>query len=223
MNAWACIRSAVRALRANLLRSALTMLGIVIGVAAVIAMVAVGSGAQTQVAEHIRSLGANLLLVQPGSGNEGAVRLGAGSRHNLTEEDAAAIAAEVPDVLAAAPTVAGNAHLVHGNRNWSSLVGGITPEYLVARDWRIGKGRAFTSDEVETAAKVVLLGATVTEELFADEAPLGQLVRIANVPFTVIGCLVKKVRLRSRGAIRTTWRCCRSLPPSCVCWAPVAR
>jgi len=95
MNAWACVRSAVRALRANLLRSALTMLGIVIGVAAVIAMVAVGSGAQTQVAEQIRSLGANLLLVQPGSQNEGVVRLGAGSRHNLTEEDAAAIAAEV--------------------------------------------------------------------------------------------------------------------------------
>ena len=125
MNAWACVRSAVRALRANLLRSALTMLGIVIGVAAVIAMVAIGSGAQTQVADQIRALGANLLLVQPGSGKEGAVRLGAGSRHNLTEEDAAAIAVEIPGVLAAAPTVAGNVHLVHGNRNWSSLAGGV--------------------------------------------------------------------------------------------------
>jgi putative ABC transport system permease protein len=200
MNAWACVRSAVRALRTNLLRSSLTMLGIVIGVAAVIAMVAVGSGAQTRVAEQIRALGANLLLVQPGSGSEGAVRLGAGSRHTLTEEDAAAIAAEVPDVLAAAPTVAGNAHLVHGNRNWSSLVGGVTPDYLIARDWRIGKGRAFTSDEVETAAKVVLLGATVAEELFSDEVPLGQLVRIANVPFTVVGVLGKKRTGRGLGA-----------------------
>jgi putative ABC transport system permease protein len=199
MNAWACVRSAVRALRANLLRSVLTMLGIVIGVAAVIAMVAIGSGAQTQVADQIRSLGANLLLVQPGSGKEGAVRLGAGSRHNLTEDDAAAIAAEIPGVLAAAPTVAGNAHLVHGNRNWSSLVGGVTPDYLVARDWRIGKGRAFTSDEVDTAAKVVLLGATVVKELFSDEAPLGQLVRIANVPFTVVGVLSEKGQATESG------------------------
>jgi putative ABC transport system permease protein len=168
-------------------------------VAAVIAMVAIGSGAQTQVADQIRALGANLLLVQPGSGKEGAVRLGAGSRHNLTDEDAAAIAAELPGVLAAAPTVAGNAHLVHGNRNWSSLVGGVTPDYLVARDWRIGKGRAFTSDEVDTAAKVVLLGATVVKELFSDEAPLGQLVRIANVPFTVVGVLGEKGQATESG------------------------
>jgi putative ABC transport system permease protein len=165
----------------------------------VIAMVAIGSGAQTQVADQIRALGANLLLVQPGSGKEGAVRLGAGSRHNLTDEDAAAIAAELPGVLAAAPTVAGNAHLVHGNRNWSSLVGGVTPDYLVARDWRIGKGRAFTSDEVDTAAKVVLLGATVVKELFSDEAPLGQLVRIANVPFTVVGVLGEKGQATESG------------------------
>src|SRR5918996_3211987 len=149
MNAWECVRSAIRALRANLLR-------------------------------------------QPGSESEGAVRLGAGSRHNLTEEDAAAIAAEVPGVLAAAPTVAGDAHFVHGNRNWSSLVGGVTPDYLIARDWRIGKGRAFTSEEVARAAKVVVLGATVAAELFPDEAPLGQLVRIANVPFIVIGVLGEK-------------------------------
>jgi len=199
MTAWECLRSAVRALRANLLRSALTMLGIVIGVAAVIAMVAVGSGAQTQVADQIRALGANLLLVQPGSESEGAVRLGAGSRHNLTEEDAAAIAAEVPGVVAAAPTVAGNAHLVHGNVNWSSLVGGVTPDYLIARDWTVEKGRAFTFEEVGAAAKVVLLGTTVAKELFPDEEPLGQLVRIANVPFTVIGVLGAKGQAAASG------------------------
>jgi putative ABC transport system permease protein len=199
MSAWECVRSAVRALRANLLRSALTMLGIVIGVAAVIAMVAVGSGAQTRIAEQIRSLGANLLLVQPGAASEGAVRLGAGSRHSLTEEDAAAIAAEVPGVLVAAPTVAGTAHLVHGNRNWSSLVGGVTPDYLVARDWKVEKGRPFTSEEVEAAAKVVLLGTTLAAQLFADEAPLGQLVRIANVPFTVIGVLDAKGQAADSG------------------------
>jgi putative ABC transport system permease protein len=199
MNAWECLRSAVRALRANLLRSALTMLGIVIGVAAVIAMVAVGSGAQTQVADQIRSLGSNLLLVQPGSSREGAVRRGAGSRQNLTEEDAAAIATEVPDVLTAAPTVAGDAHLVHGSLNWSSLVGGVTPGYLIARDWNVAKGRAFTSEEVDTAAKVVVLGATVAKELFPDQEPLGQPVRIGNVPFTVIGVLGEKGQAAASG------------------------
>jgi putative ABC transport system permease protein len=199
MTAWECMRSAVRALRANLLRSALTMLGIVIGVAAVIAMVAVGSGAQTQVADQIRSLGANLLLVQPGSSRQGAVRLGAGSRQSLTEDDAAAIAAEVPGVLTAAPTVAGNAHLVHGNLNWSTLVGGITPDYLVARDWSLAAGRDFTAAEIESAAKVVLLGTTVVEQLFPDEEALGQPVRIANVPFTVIGVLGEKGQASASG------------------------
>jgi putative ABC transport system permease protein len=200
MNSLACIRSAVRALRANLLRSALTMLGIVIGVAAVIAMVAVGNGAQTRVADQIRSLGANLLLVQPGSSNQGAVRLGAGSGQSLSEEDAAAIAAEVPGVVTAVPTVAGAAHLVHGNLNWASLVRGITPDYLIARDWNVAEGRGFTSDELESAAKVVLLGTTVVKELFPGEDPLGQLVRIANVPFTVIGVLGDKGQAAASGA-----------------------
>ena len=199
MNAWECMRSAIRALRANLLRSALTMLGIVIGVAAVIAMVAIGSGAQTQVDDQIRSLGANLLLVQPGSSRDGAVRLGAGSRHSLTEDDAAAIAAEVPGVLTAAPTVAGNAHLVHGNLNWSTLVGGITPDYLIARDWSVASGRSFTAQEVESAAKVVLLGASTAKELFPSEEPLGQGIRIANVPFTVIGVLGEKGQAAASG------------------------
>jgi putative ABC transport system permease protein len=199
MNAWECMRSATRALRANLLRSALTMLGIVIGVAAVIAMVAVGSGAQTQVADQIRSLGANLLLVQPGSSRDGAVRLGAGSRHSLTEDDAAAIAAEVPGVLTAAPTVAGSSHLVHGNLNWSTLVGGITPDYLIARDWSVTSGRPFTAQEAESAAKVVLLGATTATELFPNEEPLGQGIRIANVPFTVVGVLGEKGQAAASG------------------------
>jgi len=186
------MRVALRAIRANLLRSALTMLGIVIGVAAVIAMVAIGSGAHVQVTEQIRSLGANLLLVQPGSINQGAVRLGTGSRESLTEEDATSIADEVQGAVVAAPTVAGNAHVVRGNRNWSTLVGGITPAYLIARDWRVEKGRAFTFEDVDTAAKVVLLGTTVARELFPGEEPIGQLVRIGNVPFTVVGVLRDK-------------------------------
>jgi putative ABC transport system permease protein len=138
--------------------------------------------------------------VQPGSSNQGAVRLGAGSGQNLTEEDAAAIAAEVPGVVTAAPTVAGAAHLVHGNLNWASLVRGVTADYLLARDWTIAEGRAFTSDELESASKVVLLGTTVVKELFPGEDPLGQLVRIANVPFTVIGLLGDKGQAAASGA-----------------------
>jgi putative ABC transport system permease protein len=186
------LRIALRAVRANLLRSALTVLGIVIGVAAVIAMVAVGSGAQSQVAEQIRSLGANLLLVQPGSTSQGAVRLGAGSGFSLTEEDAAAVAGEVPGVVVATPTMSGTGHVVHGNLNWSTHVVGATPTYLVARDWRVEKGRGFTLEEAGAAAKVAVLGTTVVRELFGDTEPLGKLVRIANVPFTVIGVLGEK-------------------------------
>jgi putative ABC transport system permease protein len=186
------LRIALRAVRANLLRSALTVLGIVIGVAAVIAMVAVGSGAQSQVAEQIRSLGANLLLVQPGSTSQGAVRLGAGSGFSLTEEDAAAVAGEVPGVVVATPTMSGTGHVVHGNLNWSTHVVGATPTYLVARDWRVEKGRGFTLEEAGAAAKVAVLGTTVVRELFGDMEPLGKLVRIATVPFTVIGVLGEK-------------------------------
>jgi putative ABC transport system permease protein len=193
------LRIAFRAIRANLLRSTLTMLGIIIGVAAVITMVAIGTGAQRQVAEQIRSLGANLLLVQPGSTNQGGTRLGIGQRSTLTEEDAAAIASEVPGVLVAVPTVSGPGHVVQGNLNWSTLVGGITPGYLVARDWRIEFGRDFTLEEVETAAKVVLLGRTVADNLFKDADPLGQQVRLANTPFTVIGILASKGQVAAAG------------------------
>jgi len=192
MNLWETIRIAWRAVRANLMRSLLTMLGIIIGVAALITMVAVGSGAQNQVDAQIRSLGANLLMVQPGSSNQGGVRLGAGSRHTLTEEDADAIAREVAGVVVAAPSVSGPSQLVHGNTNWSTLIGGVTPAYLTARDWQVDVGRSFTLEETETAAKVVLLGGTVAERLFEDKDPIGQAVRIASVPFTVVGVLARK-------------------------------
>jgi putative ABC transport system permease protein len=193
------LRIAFRAIRANLLRSALTMLGIIIGVAAVITMVAIGTGAQRQVAEQIRSLGSNLLLVQPGSPNQGGARLGIGQRLTLTEEDAAAIAGEVPSVLVAVPTMSGPGHVVQGNLNWSTLVGGITPGYLVARDWRVETGREFTLEEVETAAKVVLLGRTVADILFREEDPVGRQVRLANTPFTVIGVLASKGQAAAAG------------------------
>ena len=186
------LRTALRALQVHALRSALTMCGIVIGVAAVITMVAIGGGANARIAAQIRSLGVNLLLVQPGSANQGAVRLGAGSRLSLTEDDAHAIASHVAGIQVAAPTVTGDAHLVHGNLNWSTLIGGVIPDYLIARDWTIARGRAFTLDEVEHAAKVTLLGATTAHKLFEDEEPLGQPVRIGAVPFTVVGVLAEK-------------------------------
>ena len=192
MSLWESARIALRAVLANPLRSALTMLGIVIGVAAVIAMVAIGSGAQEQVTNQIRSLGANLVLVLPGSINEGAVRLGAGRRASLSQEDAAAIAAELPGVVVAAPALAGQAHAVHGNRNWSTFIGGVTPDYLIARDWRVERGRAFNPAEVAAGAKVALIGTTLAAELFADEEPIGATVRFGSVPFEVVGLLADK-------------------------------
>lgn len=192
INVTESIAAALRALQANLMRSALTMLGIVVGVAAVITIVAVGAGANVQIAEQIRSLGTNLLLIQPGSASSGAVRLGAGTGMSLTEADAAAIAEEIDGVQVAAPGVSGTAQLVHGNRNWAALIGGVTPDYLIARDWQIDQGRSFSPEDVALAAKVAVLGAATAEELFEERNPLDQIVRIGNVPFTVIGVLKEK-------------------------------
>jgi putative ABC transport system permease protein len=190
---WEWLPVAFRALRANLLRSILTMLGIIIGVAAVITMVAIGSGAQALVAERIRSLGANLLLIQPGSQRSGGARLGAGTRHTLTEDDAAAILREVPVVTVAAPAVQGPVQVVRGNRNWTTTVVGAVPDHLVAREWPVRAGRPFTLEELAAGAKVVLLGATVAEQLYGpDEDAVGTEVRLGTVPLTVIGVLERK-------------------------------
>ena len=186
------LRVAIRALRANALRSALAMLGIVIGVAAVIAMVALGGGAHGQVVAQIRSLGANLLIVTPGSAREGGARLGAGTRETLTEDDAAAIVAEVPSVRVAAPAVDGSAHLVRGNQNWSTAVVGAVPAHFEARDWQIASGSLFTAREVEDAAKIAVLGATVAERVLGRADPTGAALRINDVPFQVAGVLARK-------------------------------
>ncbi|MBM3547404.1 MAG: FtsX-like permease family protein [Alphaproteobacteria bacterium] len=183
---------ALRALRVNALRSALTMLGIIIGVGAVIVMVAIGSGAHQRVAEQIRSLGANLIMLLPGAVTTGGARLGAGTRPTLTEDDAAAIARELPIVEVAAPTVRGQVQVVFGNQNWSSWAVGTTPDFLVAREWNIAEGRLFTPEEMSSAAKVTLIGKTVAEKIFGDGDPVGQVIRIRHVPFTIIGVLDKK-------------------------------
>ena len=192
MNILASARIAVRALRVNKLRSALTMLGIVIGVGAVIAMVAVGSGAQARVAEQIQSLGANVIIIWPGTVNQGGVRLGAGAQATLSEDDAWAIQRDIQLVQVVAPYVRGNAQVVYSNLNWATGILGVTPEYFPARDWEVISGRQLTQEEVDGASKVALVGQTVARNLFGDDDPLGQVIRIKKVPFTIIGLMDRK-------------------------------
>ncbi len=192
MSVWQSVRIAGRALRVNKLRSALTMLGIIIGVSAVIAMVGVGAGAQARVAEQIQSLGSNLIIVLSGSTTASGVRLGISSQLTISEDDAAAIAREVPAVQVAAPSVRGGAQVVFGNLNWSTAIQGVTPDYFEAREWPITDGRPILPEDVEGATKVALLGQTTALNLFGESEPLGQIIRIKKVPFTVIGLLARK-------------------------------
>jgi len=192
VNLRATLPIALRALLVNKLRSALTMLGVIIGVGAVIAMVSVGAGAQARVTERIQSLGSNLLIVISGSVTTGGVRLGHGSRLSLTEDDARAIEREIPSVQVAAPSIRGGAQAVFGNLNWSTAVYGATPDYFTARDWSLAAGRFFTAQDAAGTAKVALLGQTVVEKLFGGTDPVGQTIRVRKVPFTVVGVLERK-------------------------------
>jgi len=192
MNWVAALRSALRALGTNWLRSMLTMLGIIIGVAAVITMIAIGGGAQQRVEEQIKSLGTNIMLVLPGAQTTGGVRLGAQTGQTLTEEDARAIAADVPEVQAAAPSLRTGAQVVAANANWSTSVMGTTPEYLEVRDWPLAAGRSFEEAEQAGSGKVVVLGQTVAQQLFGDDDPIDQVIRVRKVPLQVIGVLARK-------------------------------
>jgi putative ABC transport system permease protein len=192
MNLLVNVRIALRALRVNRLRSALTMLGIIIGVAAVIAMVAVGSGATARIAEQIRSIGSNVLIVLSGSVTSGGIRLGHGSVLTLTEDDTMAIARECPAVALAASSTRGTGQVVLGNNNWSTVIQGVTPEYLQIRDFTVQTGRPFTWQDVDGATKVALVGDTVIQNLFGGTDPVGQIIRIKRVPFTVLGTLSPK-------------------------------
>jgi putative ABC transport system permease protein len=183
---------ALRVLRVNKMRSALTMLGITIGVGAVIAMIAVGTGAKRRIADQIASMGSNLLIVQPGSSTSGGFRGGAGTVPTLNVGDAKAILTEIPAVKYVAPYLAGVAQIVFGNENWSTVVNGTSPEGLEIRDWSLSSGRPFTQQDIDRATKVCLLGKTVVENLFGRVDPVGQVIRIKNVPFTVIGVLAPK-------------------------------
>ena len=183
---------ALRALRVNKMRSLLTMLGIIIGIAAVIAMVAIGSGASKMISDQIASIGSNLLLVIPGSTTSGGLRSGFGSTPTLTYEDARAIKAECPSVAEVAPTVRGTAQIVYSNQNWSTIVLGVTPEILTIRDWALADGRNISTSDVDGATKNCLIGQTVADNLFGSDDPIGKVIRIKRIPFTVIGLLEKK-------------------------------
>jgi putative ABC transport system permease protein len=192
MNSLAALRSALRALAANKLRSVLTMLGIIIGVGAVITMIAVGRGATERVQDQMKGLGSNLMLVLPGGVTAGGVRLGAQTGQALTEEDAIAIAREVPEVQAAAPQARTGAQVVVGNTNWNTNILGTTNDYLETRDWPLADGRLFEAAEMAGSAKVALIGQTVAAQLFGDEDPLDKVIRVKKVPVTIVGVLGKK-------------------------------
>lgn len=192
MSLFEAIRSALTAIGANALRSALTMLGIIIGVAAVIAMVAIGSGARERVTSQIKSLGANLAIIQSGNVTQGGVRLGAGASSTLTDEDAAAIIREVDGVVAAAPVIVTRAQAVYGGTNWSTQITATDGDFFTAREWEVAEGRLFEPEELRRGEIVAIIGQTVARNLFGEENPLEQQFRIRNVPFKVIGVMASK-------------------------------
>jgi putative ABC transport system permease protein len=188
----ASFRIALRALVVNKMRSALTMLGIIIGVGAVVAMIAVGSGAKQRIDEQIASMGSNLLMVESGSATSGGSHMGAGTTATLTVGDAKAIETEIPGVKNVSPMIRGVAQVVYGNQNWSTGIMGTSPEMIEIRGWTLSSGRPFTEQELDGAAKVCVLGKTVADNLFGGIDPVGQIVRIQKIPFTVVGVLTPK-------------------------------
>ena len=186
------IKTALRALRRNKLRSGLTALGIIIGVGTIIAMIAIGNGARAQVESQVATLGENVIQVSAGSVSRTSVRLGLGSSTTLTVDDAEAIESEIADVVAVSPEVKVTAQVVAGNRNWSTSIYGESPEYFDIRQWPLLAGETFSDADVRGATKVAVLGSVAAEELFGSEDPVGEIVRIKNVPFVVIGVLTPK-------------------------------
>ena len=185
-------RIALRALKVNKMRSALTMLGIIIGVGAVVTMLAVGMGASRQIAEQMATMGSNLLIVVPGSQTSGGLRMGSGSQQTLNLDDAEAIQRDCPAVQDVAPILNGAAQIVYGNLNWSTGIYGTSPGVLSVRDWPLAAGRPLTDEDVRSATKVALLGQTVVDNLFGGIDPLDQVIRIKKIPFRVIGVMAAK-------------------------------
>ena len=192
MSALDAVSAALRSLRANFMRSVLTALGIIIGVGAVIIMVSIGSGARQSVDKLIESVGANLIIVSPGSSRTRGVRGGAGSRQTISWDDAIAIESEVAGVYLAAPSARGSGQIILGNRNWATSIEGVVPSYITARNWQIETGRGFTEEDVISASKAIIIGQTIVDELFDGQDPIGETVRLQRVPFEVVGTLVGK-------------------------------
>ena len=192
LQSWQTLFIALRALRRNKLRSGLTALGIIIGVAAVVAMVAVGNGAQASITKQVAALGENLLTVFAGSKRSGGVSSGLGSASTITLADVESILREVPDVIAVSPEISSSAQAIANGRNWSTSIVGESPEYLRIRDWKLAAGSMFTERDVRSAAKVAVIGSKTALELFGPLNPVGQSVRVKNIPFVITGLLETK-------------------------------
>ncbi len=194
MNLLVIIRIAFRALVRNKVRAALTMLGIIIGVAAVIAMVSIGQGAQASVQAQIAGIGTNLLFVSAGSQNTGGVRSGTGDTgtNTLTVEDLEAVKREVPTVSMVTPAVNTRSQLIFGNQNWNTQIQGVSEQFPEIRKWAISSGSFFTESDVRSAARVIVVGQTIADSLFPGLDPVGQTVRVKDLPFRIVGVMVRK-------------------------------
>jgi putative ABC transport system permease protein len=192
MNLIAILKVAVRALGRNKMRTALTMLGIIIGVGAVIVLVSIGQGAQSMVLDQISSMGSNMLYVMPGNVNFGGASLGAGAANSLTDEDVFAMEREIPTIAAASPVVNASGQLVFGNQNWFVRMQGANERFPQIRNWKVDQGEFFTDADVRSAARVIVLGNSVAEKLFPGLDPVGETIRVRNLPFRVVGVLAKK-------------------------------
>jgi putative ABC transport system permease protein len=192
MNFREVIRVALRALARNKMRTILTMLGIIIGVGAVICTVAIGQGAGQQVQAQIQNLGTNLVMVFAGSVNTGGVRLGSQATKTLTADDAEAIMQHVPNITAVSPGLTAQVQVVNGNQNWATRATGASAEYLDLRSWPVVEGSNFSQRDVDDAADVCVIGKTVATQLFGDEDPVGKTIRVKNIPFRILGLLATK-------------------------------
>src|SRR5436309_1952970 len=192
MNLVAILRVAVRALNRNKLRTALTMLGIIIGVGAVIAMVSIGQGAQAMVQDQINGMGSNMMMIMPGNIFFGGASLGAGAASTLTEQDVQAMLSEIPTIAAASPIVRASGQMVFGNQNWFSQIQGTNEKFPQIRNWKVERGDFFTDLDVRSADRVIVLGKTAADKLFSGVDPVGQMIRVRNLPFRVVGVLAAK-------------------------------
>ena len=192
MNLWAILKVALRALGRNKLRTALTMLGIIIGVGAVIVLVSIGQGAQTMVLDQIAGMGSNMMFVMPGNQVRGGASLGAGAANTLTDEDVEAMEREIPTIAAASPSVRASGQMVFGNQNWFVQIQGTNEKFPQIRDWNVAQGEFFTEGDVRSASRVVVLGKSVADKLFPGIDPIGQTIRVRNLPFRVVGVLEAK-------------------------------